>query len=242
MNPPQVLQNRYSFMEIYAFPFQPLLLKMLWINYIMSLSSIRKLSEWVSQSCSAVSDSLRTHGLQPANLLCPWGFPRQEYWSGLPCLPPGDLPDPGIEPRSPALQVDALPSEPPGKTVRKVLSGQSSSCILQFITDSLKIDIWWVWTKRTDYWYKIWAASESVLQFSSVQFSRSVVSDSLRLHESQHARPPCPSPTLGVHSDSRPSSQWCHPDISSSVVPLLLLPPIPPSIRVFPNESTLRMR
>ena len=46
---------------------------------------------------------------------------------------------------------------------------------------------------------------------SSVQFSRSVVSASLRPHESQHARPPCPSPTPGVHSDSRPSSQWCHP-------------------------------
>ena len=55
--------------------------------------------------------------------------------------------------------------------------------------------------------------------FSSVQFSYSVVSDSLRPHESQHSRPPCPSPTPGVHSDSRPSSQWCHPAISSSVVP-----------------------
>ena len=54
---------------------------------------------------------------------------------------------------------------------------------------------------------------------SSVQFSRSVMSDSLQPHESQHARPPCPSPTPGVHSDSRPSSQWCHPAISSSVVP-----------------------
>ena len=54
------------------------------------------------------------------------------------------------------------------------------------------------------------------LKNSSVQFSRSVVSDFLRPHESQHARPPCPSPTPGVHSDSRPSSQWCHPAISSS--------------------------
>ena len=57
------------------------------------------------------------------------------------------------------------------------------------------------------------------LRLISVQFSRSVMSDSLRPHESQHARPPCPSPTPGVHSDSRPSSQWCHPAISSSVVP-----------------------
>ena len=76
---------------------------------------------------------------------------------------------------------------------------------------------------------------------ASDQISRSVVSDSLRPHESQHARPPCPSPTPGVHSDSHPSSQWCHPAISSCR-PLLLLPPIPPSIRVFSKESTLRMR
>ena len=48
-------------------------------------------------------------------------------------------------------------------------------------------------------------------QDHSVQFSRSVVSDFLRPHESQHARPPCPSPTPGVHSDSRPSSHWCFP-------------------------------
>ena len=48
---------------------------------------------------------------------------------------------------------------------------------------------------------------------SSVQFSRSVVSHSLRPHESQHARPPCPSPSPGVHSDSHPSSLWCHPAI-----------------------------
>ena len=73
---------------------------------------------------------------------------------------------------------------------------------------------------------------------SSIQFSRSVMSDSLRPHESQHARSPCPSPTPGVHSDSSvmPSSHLilCHP--------LFLLPPISPSIRVFSSESTLRMR
>ena len=55
--------------------------------------------------------------------------------------------------------------------------------------------------------------------FSSVPFSRSVVSDSLWPHELQHASPLCPSPTPGVHSDSRPTSQWCHPAISSSVIP-----------------------
>ena len=66
------------------------------------------------------------------------------------------------------------------------------------------------------------------LDISSVQFSRSVVSDSLQPHESQHARPPCPSPTPGVHL--------------ILCCPFLLLPPIPPSIRVFANESTLCMR
>ena len=55
--------------------------------------------------------------------------------------------------------------------------------------------------------------------FQSVQFSRSVTSDSLLPHESQHARPPCPSSTPGVHSDSWPSSQWCHPAFSSLVIP-----------------------
>ena len=76
-------------------------------------------------------------------------------------------------------------------------------------------------------------------QFSSVHFSRSVVSNSLRPHESQHARPPCPSPTPGVHSDSDPSSQVMP---SSLCHPLLFLPPFPPSIRVFSNESSLCMR
>ena len=75
------------------------------------------------------------------------------------------------------------------------------------------------------------------LCFSSVPFSRSVVSDSLRPHESQHARPPCPSPTPEVHSDSRPSSQWCHPDISSSVVPFSSYPQSLPTPRSFPMSQ-----
>ena len=57
-------------------------------------------------SRSVGSVSLQPHGLQPAKLLCPWGFSRQEYWSGLPCPPSGDLANPGIKPRSPTLQVD----------------------------------------------------------------------------------------------------------------------------------------
>ena len=73
-------------------------------------------------------------------------------------------------------------------------------------------------------------------QFSSVQFSHSVVSDSLWPHELQHAKPPCPSPTAGVYPDLCPLSQWvilCRP--------LLLLPSVFSNIRVFSNESALRI-
>ena len=71
----------------------------------------------------------------------------------------------------------------------------------------------------------------------SVQFSRSVVFNSFRPHESQHARPPCPSPTPGVHSHSRPSSQWCHPAISSSVVPFSSCPQSLPASESFPMSQ-----
>ena len=73
--------------------------------------------------------------------------------------------------------------------------------------------------------------------FSSVQFSRSVMPDSLRPHESQHARPPCPSRTPGVHSDSCASSQWCHPAISSSVVPFSSCPQSLPASGFFPMSQ-----
>ena len=74
-------------------------------------------------------------------------------------------------------------------------------------------------------------------QFSSVQFSCSVVSDSLRLHESQHARPPCPSPIPRVHSDSRPSSQWCYPASSSSVFPFSSCSQSLPASESFPMSQ-----
>ena len=70
-------------------------------------------------SCSAVSVFLQPHGLQPSRLFCPWEFSRQEYWSGLPCPPPGDLPNPGIEPRSSAWQADSLLTMLPGSPYLK---------------------------------------------------------------------------------------------------------------------------
>ena len=82
---------------------------------------------------------------------------------------------------------------------------------------------------------RCWASFHEFVQ--SVQFSHSVMSDSLRRHESQHTRPPCPSPSPGVHSDSRPSSPWCHPAISSSVVPFSSCPQSFPASEFFPMSQ-----
>ena len=68
-----------------------------------------------SHSVTFVSDSLRLHGLEPARPLCPRGFSRQEYWNRLPCPPPEDLPNPGIKPMAPILQMYSLLSELSGK-------------------------------------------------------------------------------------------------------------------------------
>ena len=91
-------------------------------------------------------------------------------------------------------------------------------------------------TGSPDSFGSIWLRSTPYV-ILSVQFSHSVVFDSLQTHESQHARPPCLSPIPGVYPNSCPLSQWCHPAISSSVVPFSSCPQ-----SLFFNESTLRMR
>ena len=115
------------------------------------------------------------------------------YWrnTGLPCPPPGDLPNPGIEPRSPTLQANSLSSEPPGKP--KLIPGWC-----QLLAPHLE---------------------KQFPHVSSAQFSLSVMSNSLQPHGLQQARLPCPSPTPGACSNSCSSSQWCHTTISSSVIP-----------------------
>ena len=80
---------------------------------------------------------------------------------------------------------------------------------------------------------------KSLPGFSSIH---SVVSNSLQPHGTQHARPPSPSPTPRVYSNSCPQSQWCHPTISSSVIHSLLPPSVFPSIRLFSNELLLHIR
>ena len=86
----------------------------------------------------------------------------------------------------------------------------------------------------------MWRKRKEVIQLfrgSSVKFSGSVVSDCLRPHESQHSRPLCPSPSPGVHSDSHPSSPWCRPAISSSVVPFSSCPQSLPASESFPMSQ-----
>ena len=124
-------------------------------------------------------------------------FHGQEYWSGLPWSPSGDLLYPGIKPAS--LMPPALAGG--------------------FFTSSAT-----------------WEA-HPLPQFSSVQFSRSVMSDSLWPHESHLARPPCPSLTPRVYSNSCPSSWWCHPAISSSVVPFSSCPQFRPASGSFPMSQ-----
>jgi len=81
-----------------------------------------------------------------------------------------------------------------------------------------------VWNVQPLWKVECWFLKKLKIEFPSVQFSRSVMSNSSRPHEAQHARPPCLSPVPGVHSNSHPSSQWCHPAISSSVVPFSSCP------------------
>ena len=84
---------------------------------------------------------------------------------------------------------------------------------------------------------KIFFQQVLVFKFSSVLFSRSVVSHCLQPHESQHTRPPCPSPTPGVYSNSCPSSWWCHPAISSSIVSFSSSPQSLPASGSFPMSQ-----
>ena len=91
-----------------------------------------------------MSSSLRPHGPQPSRLLHPWGFSRQAYWSGLLCPSPGDHPSSGTEPRSPVLQVDTLPSEPPGKPET---TGMCNLSLLpgNFLTQKV---LWTLWERE----------------------------------------------------------------------------------------------
>ena len=109
---------------------------------------------------------------------------------------------------------------------------------------SIEIIVWFLSFSLLSHWCITNGVSHWLIciwKNPSAQFSHSVVSNSLQPHESLHARPPCPSPTPGVHSNSHPLSQWCHPAISSSVVHFSSCPQSLPA-SIFSNKSTLRMR
>ena len=190
-------------------------------------------------SHSVVSNSLWHHGLQPARLLCPWGFSRQENWRGLPCPHPGDLFNPGIKPMSPTLQAESLLSEPPGKpkntgrVVYPFSRGSSqprnqtrvSSTAGRFFTNGAtretptgtycSIIYCCSVTKSCPLW-PLWPQG---LQCSSLP--RPSLSPRIKLMSTESVMP-SNHPIL------------CHP--------LLLLPSIFPSIRVFSNESALDIK
>ena len=163
------------------------------------------------------------------------GFSQQEYWNGLPFLPPADLPSKEIKLKflaSPALAGRFFTNEPPefvpNSIVVDLLFGLRADSWILLLLDSICCNIlFWLKYMRKSWLHTVgeeryfYSFSDN---FSSVQFSHSVMSDSLRPHEPQHSRPPCPSPTPGVHPNPCPLSRWCHPNISSSVVPF---PPAP---------------
>ena len=107
----------------------------------------------------------------------------------------------------------------------------------------LTLEQWWLNKRQKTWCDQAYSIQSDIMlegplpEFSSVQFSCSVVSYSLQPHELQHARPPCPSPIPGVHSDSRPSSPWCHPAISSSVVPFSSCTQSLPASESFPMSQ-----
>ena len=116
----------------------------------------------------------------------------------------------------------------------KYQSAPNDPCIIYSLCFLFNFLSWWSvhcceWYIRVPHYY--------CATVSSVQFSRSVVSHSLRPHASQHARPPCPSPTPGAHSNSCPLSRWCHPAISSSVVPFSSCPQSLPASESFPMSQ-----
>ena len=120
-----------------------------------------------------------------------------------------------------------------GNILKLPLSILPCEKILKFVVSS-RIRIWIQFVNVTHAFFSVSLSLQSFwemmkgkwlcFQFSSVQFSRSVMSDSLRPHEPQHARPPCSSPAPRVYPNSWPLSQWCHPTISSSVVPFSSCP------------------
>ena len=149
----------------------------------------------VVQSAKLWLTHLRTHGLQPTGLLCPWDFPGKKTRVG--CQ--------GSSLRLLHRQADSLPLNHLGALLFLLVLLKFSEVYSNYL--------WVLWKAGSDSgclgWDFIFYASKKISQYSC-----SVMSDSLRLQGLQHARLPCPSPTLRACSNSCPSSRWCHPTIS----------------------------
>ena len=133
------------------------------------------------------------------------GFSRQEYWSGLPCPPPGNLPIPGIKPRSPALQVNFLPSEPPGKPKN---TGVGSLCLFQGIFPTQGSNLGLPHYRQILYHLSHQKVPNTI--YVSISSVSSVTQSCPTLCDPMNRSMlglPCPSLTPGVHSNSCPSSQ-----------------------------------
>ena len=165
-------------------------------------SNLKCLPPSVSSVISVMPDSLWPHRLQHARLLCPSSTPRA-------CS-------------------NSCPSNQWCHSTTSSSIFPFSSCFQSFpASGSFPRVNSSNWPKYWNFSFRISPSNEySGLHplLSSVQFSCSVVSNSLRPHKPQHTRPPCPSPTPGVHPNLCPSSRWCHPAISSSVVPFSSCP------------------
>ena len=192
----------------------------------------------VAQSCLTL---LRPHGLYPARLLCPWDFSSKNTGEGCHCLLQGIFLSQGLNLYFLPWQADSLPLSHLGSQCRPWLvlnwrkKWQPTILAWRILRTEEPGGLQYMRSQRVRH---EWATNTFIFtlvlnrlpwRFSgkmnrsyihiSVQFSCSAVSDSLRLHGLQHARPPCPSPTPRVYSHSCPLSWWYHPTISSSVVP-----------------------
>ena len=147
----------------------------------------------VTQSCPTLCDPM-DYSLSGFSI---HGIFQARSWSGLPFPSPGDLPDPGIKPGSASLQADALLSEPPGKPICEYYSAIKKNEVLSFAVTWVDIEEIILSEIR----------QRQVSNISSVQLNRSIMSDFLQPHGLQHSRPPCPSPTPRVYSNSCPLSR-----------------------------------
>ena len=171
----------------------------------------------VAQSCLTLCDPWTVTYQAPLSM----GFLRQEFWSGLLFPSPEDPPNPGIEPGSSTLQTDALLSETWGKCVCVYIC----MCVCMYVYMYVCM-------------YMYISVCVGVCLFyecMSVQFSISVMSNSLWPHGLQHARLPCPPPTPEACLNPCPSRKWCHPTISSSVIPFSSCP------QSFPASGSFQM-